>query len=88
MYFKPVYSENILLTLISHKNLVEKAPEANLPAMLVAKLLNFCENLSSRKWSDSEIQEDIAYLKVELQNNFQSLTYAHDKSFGVICLSW
>ncbi|CAG8814186.1 4122_t:CDS:2, partial [Racocetra fulgida] len=55
-------------------NLVEKAPEANLPAMLVAKLLNFCENLSVRKWSDSEIVEDIEFLKAQLQENFQSLT--------------
>ncbi|CAG8625297.1 3055_t:CDS:10 [Paraglomus brasilianum] len=72
---KSAIKEKIIRVIIgTFRNLVEKAPEANLPAMLVAKLLNFCENLSSRKWSDSEIQEDIAYLKVELQNNFQSLT--------------
>jgi V-type H+-transporting ATPase subunit H len=56
------------------KNLVEKAPEANLPAMLVARLLNFCENLSSRKWTDKEIVEDIDFLKERLQENFHSLT--------------
>ncbi|CAG8564357.1 11047_t:CDS:10, partial [Gigaspora rosea] len=69
-------------------NLVEKAPEANLPAMLVAKLLNFCENLSVRKWSDSEIVEDIDFLKAQLQENFHSLTtfdeYASEIRSGML----
>ncbi|CAG8514999.1 8713_t:CDS:2 [Diversispora eburnea] len=66
----------------------EKAPEANLPAMLVAKLLNFCENLSARKWSDSEIVEDIEFLKIQLQENFHSLTtfdeYASEIQSGML----
>ncbi|CAG8690485.1 11058_t:CDS:2 [Gigaspora margarita] len=64
------------------------APEANLPAMLVAKLLNFCENLSVRKWSDSEIVEDIEFLKAQLQENFHSLTtfdeYASEIRSGML----
>ncbi|KAJ8651800.1 hypothetical protein O0I10_012621 [Lichtheimia ornata] len=56
------------------RNLVEKAPAENLAAMLVVKLLPFMENLSSRKWSDSDILEDIDYVKERLQENFQSLT--------------
>lgn len=44
--------------------------------MLVAKLLPFTENLSTRKWSDSDIVEDIDYLKNELQENFHSLRYS------------
>ncbi|KAF9098852.1 H(+)-transporting V1 sector ATPase subunit H [Mortierella sp. GBA35] len=56
------------------RNLVEKAPEANLAAMAAMKLLQFSENLSSRKWSDSEILEDVNFLKAELQENFHTLT--------------
>jgi V-type H+-transporting ATPase subunit H len=62
--------------LIEHafeQNLVEKQPESNLAAMLVAKLLPFTENLSTRKWSDNDIVEDIEYLKAELEENFHSL---------------
>jgi len=53
---------------------VEKAPEENLAAMAAVKLLQFSENLSSRKWSDAEILEDVNYLKTELENNLQTLT--------------
>ena len=42
--------------------------------MLVARLLPFTENLSTRKWSDTDILEDINYLKERLQEDFQSLT--------------
>lgn len=53
---------------------MEKAPEANIAAMAAAKLLTFTENLSTRKWSDAEILEDVNYLKAELEENFQTLT--------------
>lgn len=56
------------------QNLVAKAPSQNLPAMLVAKLLPYVKNLSTRKWSDEEIVEDIEFLKEELTKNFESLT--------------
>ncbi|KAG1438714.1 hypothetical protein G6F56_012547 [Rhizopus delemar] len=42
--------------------------------MLVAKLLPFTENLSGRKWSDTDIVEDIDFVKERLQEDFQSLT--------------
>ena len=42
--------------------------------MLVAKLLPFTENLLTRKWTDSDILDDLEYLKERLQENFQSLT--------------
>ncbi|CAG8693497.1 11514_t:CDS:10 [Dentiscutata erythropus] len=78
----------IRIIIMTFRNLVEKAPEANLPAMLVAKLLNFCENLSVRKWSDSEIVEDIEFLKAQLQENFHSLTtfdeYASEIRSGML----
>jgi len=53
---------------------VTKAPAANLPAMLVAKLLPFAKNLATRKWSDEDILEDVQFLKEELNIRFQSLT--------------
>ncbi|KDQ13172.1 hypothetical protein BOTBODRAFT_33784 [Botryobasidium botryosum FD-172 SS1] len=72
------------------RNLVSKAPSANLPAMLVAQLLPFVKNLATRKWSDDEIVEDIAFLKDELAKNFESLTtydeYTSELSSGH--LSW
>jgi V-type H+-transporting ATPase subunit H len=42
--------------------------------MLVAELLPFVKNLSTRKWSDEDIMEDVMFLKEELTANFQSLT--------------
>ena len=56
------------------KNLVTKAPSANLPAMLVAELLPFVKNLAARKWSDEDILEDVNFLRDELEARFESLT--------------
>ncbi|CAO3643482.1 unnamed protein product [Cunninghamella echinulata] len=64
----------IRVSIATLKNLVEKAPAENLAAMLVAKLLPFTENLLTRKWTDSDILDDLEYLKERLQENFQSLT--------------
>ncbi|KAG8812638.1 H(+)-transporting V1 sector ATPase subunit H [Serendipita sp. 399] len=76
--------------LATFHNLVEKAPASNLPAMLVVKLLPFVKNLSTRKWTDEDIVEDIQFLKEELTANFQSLTtydeYTSELSSGH--LSW
>ena len=52
--------------------------------MLVAKLLPFVNNLSTRKWSDEDIVEDVQYLKDELTANFRSLSYAATS----MCDSW
>ncbi|KAF8938382.1 H(+)-transporting V1 sector ATPase subunit H [Haplosporangium gracile] len=64
----------IRVVIATLRNLVEKAPEANLAAMAAVKLLQFSENLSSRKWSDTEILEDVNFLKTQLQENFHTLT--------------
>ncbi|KAH9060038.1 ATPase V1 complex subunit H [Lactarius vividus] len=56
------------------RNLVTKAPSANLPAMLVAELLPFVKNLATRKWSDEDILEDVQFLIDELNARFESLT--------------
>ncbi|KAG0251546.1 H(+)-transporting V1 sector ATPase subunit H [Mortierella polycephala] len=72
---KSAIKEKVIRVIISTlRNLVEKAPEANLAAMAAVKLLTFSENLSTRKWSDTEILEDVNYLKAELEENFQTLT--------------
>ncbi|KAI7889805.1 armadillo-type protein [Mucor mucedo] len=64
----------IRVSIATLRNLVAKAPAQNLAAMLVSRLLPFTENLSSRKWSDSDILEDINFVKERLQEDFQSLT--------------
>ena len=42
--------------------------------MLVAQLLPFAKNLSTRKWTDEDIPEDIQFIRDELSTRFQSLT--------------
>jgi V-type H+-transporting ATPase subunit H len=54
---------------------VKNAPDENLPAMVVAKLLQFIKALSARKWTDQEIVEDLSFLQDELQASFDQLTY-------------
>jgi len=80
----------VRVIIATFRNLVSTAPDANLPAMLVAKLLPFVNNLSTRKWSDEDIVEDVQYLKDELTANFRSLTtydeYASELQSGH--LSW
>lgn len=64
----------IRVIIATFMNLATKAPAENLPSMLVAKLLPFCKNLATRKWTDEEILEDVTSLKDLLQQNFESLT--------------
>ena len=54
---------------------MKNAPEENLPAMVVAKLLQFVKALAGRKWTDQEIVEDLSFLQDELQASFDQLTY-------------
>ncbi|ORX88831.1 ATPase V1 complex subunit H [Basidiobolus meristosporus CBS 931.73] len=72
---KTTVKEKVIRAVIStFRNLIEKAPEQNMAAMLVHKLLNFVENLASRKWSDADVPEDLEFVKVQLEENFHSLT--------------
>ncbi|KAI8393735.1 armadillo-type protein [Radiomyces spectabilis] len=72
---KHAVKEKVIRVVVAiFKNLIERAPRANLSAMLVVKVLPFAEHLSTRKWSDQEIVEDIEFVKTQLQENFQSLT--------------
>ncbi|KAJ3501757.1 hypothetical protein NLJ89_g9198 [Agrocybe chaxingu] len=64
----------IRVVVATFRNLVIRAPSANLPAMLVCQLLPFVKNLAARKWSDEDILEDVVFLKEELNTRFQSLT--------------
>jgi V-type H+-transporting ATPase subunit H len=50
------------------------APEANVPPMIASKLLTLVTSLSTRKWSDDDVIEDIGYLKGELKTRLQGLT--------------
>lgn len=64
----------IRVIVATFRNLVTKAPSANLPAMLVSQLLPFSNNLATRKWSDEDILEDVQFLRDELKTRFESLT--------------
>ncbi|KAH9981470.1 ATPase V1 complex subunit H [Lactifluus volemus] len=64
----------VRINIATLRNLVTKAPSANLPAMLVAQLLPFVKNLATRKWSDEDILEDVQFLGDELNARFESLT--------------
>ncbi|EIW60630.1 ATPase V1 complex subunit H [Trametes versicolor FP-101664 SS1] len=80
----------IRVIVATFRNLVSKAPQANLPAMLVAHLLPFAKNLAGRKWTDEDIVEDIQFLRDELAARFESLTtydeYRSELTSGY--LSW
>ncbi|GBE82511.1 ATPase V1 complex subunit H [Sparassis latifolia] len=80
----------IRVIVATFRNLVSKAPAANLPAMLVAQLLPFAKNLCARKWSDEDIVEDVQYLRDELNARFESLTTYDEYSSELISghLSW
>ncbi|KAG1759401.1 ATPase V1 complex subunit H [Suillus occidentalis] len=63
---------------------------ATFSAMLVAQLLPFSKNLSTRKWSDEDILEDVQYVRDELERNFESLT-TYDEYLSELAsghLSW
>ncbi|GLB35169.1 putative V-ATPase subunit H [Lyophyllum shimeji] len=80
----------IRVVVATFRNLVTKAPAANLPAMLVAQLLPFVKNLSGRKWQDEDVLDDVQYLRDELSANFQLLT-TYDKYTSELAsghLSW
>ncbi|PCH38705.1 ATPase V1 complex subunit H [Wolfiporia cocos MD-104 SS10] len=80
----------IRVTVATFRNLVTKAPSANLPAMLVAQLLPFAKNLCARKWTDEDIVEDVQFLRDELNARFESLTTYDEYSSELISghLSW
>ncbi|GAA5856624.1 hypothetical protein JCM9279_006010 [Rhodotorula babjevae] len=64
----------IRVALASFRNLVTKAPKANLAPMLVAKVLPYVQTLQGRKFSDDEIKDDVDFLVDELKSSFAGLT--------------
>ncbi|KAJ3195914.1 H(+)-transporting V1 sector ATPase subunit H [Irineochytrium annulatum] len=72
---KSAIKEKVIRVVFSTiRNMVSKAPAENLVAMLGNKLLQVCETLSTRKWSDTEIADDLEYIKEELGRSVQSLS--------------
>jgi len=72
---KTTGKEKIIRVVVgTFKNLLDKSTEANINVMLGHKLYEFIDVLSTRKWNDSEIQEDLEYLKSELEKVVASLT--------------
>lgn len=90
---KNAVKEKVIRVIVAtFRNLATNAPAENLPAMLIAEggLLPFIKNLTTRKWSDEEIPDDLAFLKEELTKSFESLStydeYVTELSSGH--LSW
>ncbi|KAJ3106593.1 H(+)-transporting V1 sector ATPase subunit H [Phlyctochytrium planicorne] len=72
---KSAIKEKVVRVIFSTiRNQLAKAPQENLVAMLGNKVLNVCDTLASRKWSDSEISEDLEFIKEELRHRVQSLS--------------
>jgi len=80
----------VRVVLQAFRNMLEKAPNANMIPMLGNKMVPFCETLLGRKWSDSEITEDLTYLKEELSKNIQKLSTFDEYSAEVFSgkLEW
>ena len=55
--------------------MIQLEPSQNIIPMLGCKLLAACELLSTRKWTDAEIIDDLSFIKEELSRNVASLTY-------------
>ncbi len=66
------------------QNLLYLSPSHNISPMLVQKVLPFVKSLSSRKWSDDDIVEDITYLKTELKERLEGLTWVPSEGRGSI----
>ncbi len=56
------------------RNMIQLAPASTIIPMLAHKLLQDCEVLSVRKWSDSEITDDLMWLREELGKHVASLS--------------
>ncbi|KAI8928767.1 armadillo-type protein [Entophlyctis helioformis] len=67
--------EKVVRVVVStYRNLITKAPSENIIAMLGNKILPLCETLATRKYSDTEINEDLVLIVEQLSHNVASLT--------------
>ncbi|ORY30448.1 ARM repeat-containing protein [Rhizoclosmatium globosum] len=72
---KSAIKEKVVRVIFSTiKNMLTLAPQENIIPMLGNKLLQLTETLSARKWSDTEIAEDLTFIKEELAKNINSLS--------------
>ncbi|KAJ3279496.1 H(+)-transporting V1 sector ATPase subunit H [Borealophlyctis nickersoniae] len=72
---KTAIKEKVVRVIVStFVNMLKNAPQENMYAMIGNKLLNVCENLSGRKWSDPEIAEDLEFIKEELSKSVANLS--------------
>ncbi|KAJ3138179.1 H(+)-transporting V1 sector ATPase subunit H [Physocladia obscura] len=72
---KAAIKEKVVRVIFSTvKNMINLAPQENIIPMLGNKLLNLSETLAARKWTDTEITEDLEYIKEELAKNINSLS--------------
>ncbi|KAG0179240.1 H(+)-transporting V1 sector ATPase subunit H [Apophysomyces sp. BC1034] len=86
---KSAVKEKIIRVVVAtFKNLIDRAPKANLSAMLVARLLPFAEHLSDRKWSDQDVVDDIEFIKTELQSNFENTFEVYASELETGKLEW
>eukprot|EP00842_Homolaphlyctis_polyrhiza_P003143 jgi/Hompol1/382/HPOL_000240-RA len=64
----------VRVVISSFRNLIVKAPTQNIIPMLGNKILALSETLATRKYSDTEINEDLTFIVEELSRNIASLT--------------
>lgn len=72
---KSAIKEKVVRAVVStFLNMLTKAPAENMMPMLGNKLLNLCETLIGRKWSDTDISDDLEFMRDELGKNVQDLS--------------
>ncbi|KAL2912179.1 H(+)-transporting V1 sector ATPase subunit H [Polyrhizophydium stewartii] len=72
---RPAIKEKVVRVVVStYRNLLTKAPEANIIPMLGNKILALCETLATRKYTDTEINDDLTTIIEELARHVASLT--------------
>lgn len=72
------------------RNLVEKAPSANAPALLGSRGLALMDSLAARKWSDEEIPEDVEAVRAVLAEKLKGMS-TYDEYISELAsgrLSW
>ena len=57
--------------------MLDQAPNENIIPMLGHKLLEVIQILCIRKWSDTEITDDLVHIREILGNHIDSITYSN-----------
>lgn len=72
---KSTIKEKVTRIIIStFSNLLSKAKEENITALIGSKVLNICDSLLVRKWTDQDIVEDIKSVRDELYSSIQGFS--------------